>query len=200
MFIQVVRGKVKDAGAAHAVGEQWQRDLAPGAKGYLGSTSGVAADGTYVVVVRFEDESSARANSDRPEQTAWSQEMSKQFDGPVSYYDCPTVDTIIGGGSDDAGFVQLMIYKTNDVDAARALAQEFSKLGAMRPDIIGGTSASTADGTFVDTNYFTSEAEARQAEKQPMTPEVQSLMNRFGELVDGETEFIDLSQPHFHSA
>jgi hypothetical protein len=200
MFIQVVRGKTKDAEGMLAASKRWQDEVAPGAKGYLGSTDGVASDGTFVAVVRFEDEASARASSERPEQGAWWEETSKLFDGQATFYDCPNVDTIMGGGSDDAGFVQVMIYKTSDPDAARALGQEFSKLGAMRPDIIGGTSASTADGTFVDTNYFTSEAEARQAEKQPMMPEVQSLMDRFGKLVDGETEFIDLSQPRFHSA
>jgi hypothetical protein len=200
MFIQVVRGKTKDPDAMLAAGERWQKEIGPNAKGYLGVTEGVAADGTYVAVVRFEDEASARANSDRPEQGAWWSETSTLFDGDVTFYDCPNVDLIMGGGSDDAGFVQVMIYKSSDPAAARALGQEFSKLGAMRPDIIGGTSASTADGTFVDTNYFTSEAEARQAEKQPMMPEVQSLMDRFGALVIGGTEFIDLSQPRMHSA
>jgi hypothetical protein len=163
-------------------------------------TNGVTNDGTFVAVVRFEDEASAQANSDRPEQGAWFEKVSQHFDGEATFYNCPNVDLIMGGGSDDAGFVQIMVYKVKDVAGARALGQEFSKLGAMRPDIIGGTSASTADGTFVDTNYFTSEAEARAAEKQPMMPEVQQLMNRFGELVVGETEFLDLSSPRMYSA
>jgi hypothetical protein len=55
------------------------------------------------------------------------------------------------------------------------------------------------DGTVIDTNYFTSEAEARAAEKQPMSPEVQKVMESFGELT-GPVEFIDLSSPRMFSA
>lgn len=199
MFIQIVRGKVKDGAAMLAASDEWMAELKPGATGYLGSTEGVADDGTFVAVVRFESQAAAQANSDRPEQAAWFEKTSQLFDGPVTFYDCPTVETTMGGGSDDAGFVQLMIYTPSDADTLIAMTKEFEKLAPMRPDIIGGTTAVATDGTFIDTNYFTSEAEARAAEKQPMTPEVQGLMERFGELA-GSVEFIDLSSPRMHSA
>jgi hypothetical protein len=36
-------------------------ELRPGARGFLGSTAGVSADGTFVVLARFADEAAARA-------------------------------------------------------------------------------------------------------------------------------------------
>ena len=199
MFIQVVRGKVKDAAATRAASQEWQSELAPGAKGFLGATEGVAADGTFVAIVRFESEAAARANSVRPEQGAWFEKASKSFEGDVTFYDCPRVETFQGGGSDDAGFVQVMVYKPSDVGAVLEMSKEFEKIAQMRPDILGGTTAIANDGTVIDTNYFTSEAEARAGESQMMTPEVQDIMDRFGRLT-GEIQFIDLTDPWMHSA
>ncbi len=199
MFIQVIHGKVKDADAVQPALEEWQKELKPGATGYLGSTAGVASDGTFLGVVRFESEEAAKANSDRPEQGAWFARMSEHIDGEPTFYNCPRVETFMGGGSDDAGFVQVMVYKPSDVDKVLELAKNFEKMAGMRPDILGGTTAVATDGTVIDTNYFTSEAEARVAEKQPMTPEVQELMQGFGELT-GPVEFIDLSKPLMYSA
>jgi hypothetical protein len=45
MFVQVINGKVTDAGAARAMGERWISDLGADASGWLGSTAGVTADG-----------------------------------------------------------------------------------------------------------------------------------------------------------
>ena len=48
--------------------KSWRRDVKPGAKGYLGSTSGITPDGRSITLARFESEAAARANSERPEQ------------------------------------------------------------------------------------------------------------------------------------
>ncbi len=197
MFIQVVRGRVKDAEAMRSAVETWQRELKPGAKGHLGATAGVADDGTYVAVVRFESEDAARANSDRPEQDAWWSETSKLFDGKPTFHNCPEVETVLGGGSDEAGFVQVMVYKPKDVNAIKGMAKEFEKMAPARPDILGGTTAFATDGTVIDTNYFTSEAEAREGEKKDMPAELQELMSRFEANV-GEVEFIDIRDPWLH--
>lgn len=199
MFIQVIRGKVSDAQAMREAADRWNAELKPGATGFLGATQGIAADGTFVTVARFESEAAAQANSERPEHGAWWKNTSTLFDPGATFYDCPRVEASMGGGSDEAGFVQLMIYNPSDADAALAMGEEFEKLGAMRPDIIGGTTAVATDGTFIDTNYFTSEAEARAAEKQPMMRDVQALMDRFAAIA-GPVEFIDLSDPWLVSA
>ena len=41
MFVQVITGKVTDAAAVRAAFDRWLDELAPGAKGWLGSTAGV---------------------------------------------------------------------------------------------------------------------------------------------------------------
>src|SRR5687767_702102 len=81
MFVQVIEGKASDPAAIIEHGERWQRELRPGAIGYLGVTAGVNADGHAIAIVRFEDEASARANAARPEQTAWFEGMAKLYDG-----------------------------------------------------------------------------------------------------------------------
>jgi hypothetical protein len=194
MFVQVIRGGVKDAGALHAASDKWQSELRPGAKGFLGVTGGVADDGRAITIVRFGSEEAAKANSERPEQGAWWNETSKLYEGDIAFYNCPTVHLAMGGGSDDAGFVQTMVYKPKDVDAVIALSDEFEKVASMRPDLLGGVLAVATDGTVFDTNYFTSEAEARKNEGAPMTPEVQELFGRMQELT-GDVEFIDLRDP-----
>jgi len=70
MFIQVIEGHTRDAEALHHQLERWQRDLMPGAIGYLGSTGGCTATGDCILIARFESAEAARRNSDRPEQTA----------------------------------------------------------------------------------------------------------------------------------
>ncbi len=193
MFVQVIRGKVKDAEALRSQTETWQRELKPGAKGHLGSTGGVADDGTFVTVVRFESEDAARANSDRPEQSSWWSETSKLFDGSPTFYDCNEVELTRGGGSDEAGFVQVMIYKPKDLDAVREMSKQFAEFEG-RPDLIGASTAIASDGTVIDTNYFTSEAEARKGEKEEMPAEMQEAMKGFEENV-GNVEFIDIRDP-----
>lgn len=194
MYAQVIRGKVSDASAMKAASDKWGAELRPGATGFLGRTAGVADDGTFVVVARFESEAAAKQNSDRPEQGAWWEETSKLFDGEPTFYNCTEVNLVSSGGSDDAGFVQAMFYKPKDLDALRTMSGEFEKIMPMRPDILGGVMAIASDGTVIDTNYFTSEAEARAAEKQSMTPEVKAVMERFGELA-GDITFVDLKDP-----
>ena len=197
MFAQVIRGRAKNPDALRAAGEQWQKDLRPGAKGYLGVTSGVAADGTAVTIVRFESEADAQANSERPEQGKWFEENIATNIEDVTFYNCPEVELFAGGGDDKAGFVQVMIYKPSDIGALRALTKEFEKMAPQRPDILGGVLAFATDGTVIDTNYFTSEKDARDAEKKDMPPEMAQTMQKFGEIA-GNVEFIDITDPIMH--
>jgi hypothetical protein len=198
MFIQVIRGKVKDAGKMRAAADVWETELKPGATGFLGATEGVADDGTFIAVVRFESEEAARANSERPEQGAWWEETSKLFDGGATFHDCPRVVVFGGGGSDDAGFVQMMVYKPTDVDKVLSFADDFEKFASLRPDVIGGVSAVATDGTLIDTNYFTSEKEAREGERKELPAEFQEMMEGF-EDITGPVEYIDLRDPWLFS-
>ena len=80
MFAQIIRGKTFDPWAVRPLVDRWMKALAPGATGWLGTTSGVTEDNQLVVLVRFESEEDASANSDRPEQGEWWAEMETLFD------------------------------------------------------------------------------------------------------------------------
>src|ERR1700738_3462471 len=102
MFVQIIQGRTKDATGLRRQMERWLKDVRPGAKGWLGTTSGVVGGvnaGETIAIVRFESEEAAKANSARPEQGAWWNEMEKYFDGEVTFHDCREVDTFRAGGS-----------------------------------------------------------------------------------------------------
>jgi hypothetical protein len=198
MFVQAIRARVKDADAVRAASEGWQRELRPGAKGYLGVTSGITDDGQTITLVRFESEADAQANSERAEQGEWfNNELAPHLED-VRFYNCNEVKLFRGGGDDSAGFVQVMVYKPSDLDAVREMATMFENVGNERPDILGGMMAFASDGTVFDANYFTSEADARANEGKEMSDEMKQAMQKFGE-VAGNVEFLDLKDPELRS-
>ena len=195
MFVQVIEGRVADADRLRQKLDEWNEKLRPGATGFLGSTAGVTDDGRAICFARFESADAAQANSDRPEQGQWWAETESCFDGDVSFSNSDDVDTFLAGGSNDAGFVQVM--KSHDVDREQveALDKEFRDVAAsVRPDVIGGTRAWTGPGTCVEAIYFTSEAAAREGESKEMPPEFAERAAEF-EAMMKNTEFIDLRQP-----
>ena len=199
MFIQVIHGKVGDADGLRDAVERWRDKVAPGASGWLGSTGGATADGTAIAVVRFESAQAARRNSERPEQQLWWNEASRCFDGDVAFHDCERVLTFLDGGSDSAGFVQIIQGRTSDVDRMRQLMEQSSDaLRALRPDVIGGTVALHGDGGFTQTVYFTSEAAAREGERKERPPELKTLDQQVSALL-GHATFYDLPRPWLHS-
>ena len=197
MFIQVIQGRCGDADRLKKQLDLWEQTVAPGADGWLGSTSGVTDDGTSVGVVRFDSRESADRNSARPEQDAWWRETSSCFDGDVTFTDYDDALEWLGGGSDDAGFVQVMRGKVADAEGFRAFSrQPMDGLSDMRPEILGGTVAIADDGDFTQTIYFTSEAEAREGEKKPMPAEVEAeLQSAMGDMSD--ISYYDLRNPWF---
>ena len=201
MFIQVIKGHTSDPAGLRRHVERWQRELSPAAAGYLGSTGGVAADGTVVVLARFESEAAARANSDRPEQGEWWTGAEKLFDGTVTFLDSADVDTMAGGGSDDAGFVQVMQGAVRDKARARQLEAELMPVMAeQRPDVIGSVRA--WDGNrFTEAIYFRSEAEARKGEAGMSEAEAAAgpAMEEYGSLFEGEFTYVDLTDPWLHT-
>lgn len=196
MFVQVIEGRTRDAAAIAEHGERWQRELREGATGYLGVTAGSTDDGRTVAVVRFEDEASARANSERPEQGEWFQEMAKLYDGEPTFAESSDVTEWMGGGSDEAGFVQVM--KSTGVDRAQVEKMDamFEPYADLRPDLLGGLRIWTGPDACIDVAYFTSEAEARAGESAEMPAELTAKMAEFDGM--GETEYLDLTNPQLH--
>jgi len=193
MFVQVIEGKTSDPEAVKEQGERWQRELRPGATGYLGVTAGSTADGRTIAIVRFEDEASARANEARPEQGAWFEGMAKLYDGEPTFAESSDVTEIMGGGSNDAGFVQVM--KSTGVDRAKVEKMDavFESFAGQRPDLLGGLRIWTGPDACIDVAYFTSEAEARKGEQAEMPDEIKEVMGEFENM--GQTEYLDLTDP-----
>ncbi len=194
MFVQIIEGKTRDPAGLTRQGERWQSEVGPGAVGFLGVTSGVTPDGRAITIARFASEEAARANSDRPEQSAWWSEMEKYYDGDVAFTESSDAQEFLGGGSDDAGFVQVM--KSEGVDRARMarLDEQFEKLSGLRPDLLGSFRVWTGPDRCVEVNYFTSEAEARAGESQEMPADAQAMMAEFQDVM-ARTEFLDLPDP-----
>ena len=92
MFVQVIQGQVSDASKVRAQLDKWLAEVAPGAVGWLGSTSGVTEDGRVVALARFESGEAAQQNSDRPEQGAWWQEMAALFSDEPVFHNSTTVE------------------------------------------------------------------------------------------------------------
>jgi hypothetical protein len=196
MFMQIVQGKIRDRAAAKATMNRWLDDVQPGAEGWLGGTYGVTEDGQLVACVRFRDRAAADANSARPEQSAWWTEMEQHFDGPVTFHDCEDVMLLLGGGSDEAQFVQVIQARVTDRDKLHRLMDESSEMLAQRrPDVLGGTIAIDADGVVTETIAFTSEAAARQAERQDMPAEAEEAMSLLQDV-----HYLDLREPWFATA
>jgi hypothetical protein len=195
MFVQVIQGKVGDEAALRSAMDRWQQELMPGAAGYLGTTAGFAQDGTFVALARFESADAARANSERAEQGEWWADMERGFAGDVSFLDCDNAQTWLDGGSDGAGFVQLMIGHSEDVARIHELMSSHTDaVRAGRPEIIGGLMLDAGDGRFVDAIYFTDEKSARGGEKEEMPPEVAADMEQATQLM-GDVTYVDLPEP-----
>jgi hypothetical protein len=196
VFIQIIQGKCTRQDEARTMGDRWLDEVGPGAVGWLGGTYGFTDDDMFVGVIRFESRETAMANSARPEQGAWWAEMEKCFDGPVEFHDADDVTLMFDGGSDDAGFVQIIRGKVDDAEKLKSMMADTEGLHEMRPEIIGATLAIEEDGTFTETVFFTSEAEARKAEQSTQMPEE---MARDWESAMHDVQYLDLHKPWFAS-
>jgi hypothetical protein len=200
MFIQIMQGRCHDADRLREVTEEWHDKLAPTAEGFLGGTYGVTDDGEFVGVVRFESREAAAKNSERPEQGEWWQRMEACFDGDVAFHDCDNAMLFLGGGSDDAGFVQIIQGRITDPEKFRHfMEQPMDALQEARPEIIGGTIAIEPDGWFTQTVAFRNEEEAREGEHKQMPDEIQRQYQEEMSAMQ-DVKYLDLHQPWFASS
>ena len=199
MFIQVIQGQCRDEDRLHQLTDEWRETLAPTAEGWLGGTYGVTDEGQFVAVVRFDSRELAMKNSDRPEQGEWWQKMAACFDGEVTFHDCDDVTMFLDGGSDDAGFVQIIQGRLSDADRFRDfMTQPMDALHEARPEILGGTIAIEPDGTFTQTVAFTTEAAAREGEAKEMPEDMREVTEEGAVMQD--VKYLDLHHPWFASA
>jgi hypothetical protein len=196
MFIQIIQGRCTRHDELRAAAKGWREELSEGAVGWLGGTYGFTDDDQFLGVVRFESREAAMANSARPEQTRWAEKLMSLMDGPVTFHDSDDVTLFMDGGSDDAGFVQVIQGRVDDPGRIKAMLADTSMLHEMRPEIIGGTLALEPDGTFTETIAFRDEESARAGEKSEPPPEVRSEL----ESMMAGARFYDLHHPWFESA
>ena len=198
MFIQIIEGKTSDAAGFRRFLEERRPEAMKGAIGFLGATTAIAPDGTVVTMARFESIEKAGKNAARPEQTAFFEELQTYLAGEPTFHESTEVETFLGGGSDDAGFVQFMIGTAPDKATAKASEMEMMPtLESMRPDVLGGITAWDGDW-WCQAIYFTSEAEAREGEKkfESMSADdrarFDAMMGAYGELrfVDGPNPIV----------
>jgi hypothetical protein len=199
MFIQVIQGQATNPGGIRAELDRWKAEVESGAEGWLGSTSGVTDDGQFIAVVRFASEELARRNSDRLEQGFWWNQASKHL-AEVAFHDSTRVHTYKDGGSDQAGFVQVIQGHSPDMERLDELGRAMEQqLAEQAPHILGMTVAEHADrpGDFTQTVYFTSEEDARRfereqpAEADPNFAELSNLMT--------DLRYFDLRNPRLDS-
>jgi hypothetical protein len=197
MFIQVITGQAIDREGVRRQFDRWAEELRPGAAGFLGSTAGIADDGRFIAVVRFQSEEAARDNSARDEQGAWWAETEKCLDA-VAFQDSVEVRTLLGGAQKDAGFVQVMRGRVTDAEKMAALDARMGEMeaamGRHRPDVLGDVIAVHAGGSYTDTVYFQSEVAARRGEAQEMPADVGAV---FTELMSAIAidDYLDLKDP-----
>lgn len=194
MFVQVIRAPARDGASLDALLDRWDQELRPGAKGFLGSTAGFSTDGELVLVARFDSEESARRNSERPEQSAWWVELETALAGSARFFESSAVDISMGGGSDEAGFVQVF-WGRGDREAARVVMAEAEPvLQRERPDILGGLTVWSDDGRFVDVAYFRSEKDAREGEAKELSEQGRRIFDEFGRVLAAEG-YADIPEP-----
>jgi hypothetical protein len=199
MFIQVISGKVTDADAMERLTDRWQTELRPGATGFLGVTQGMTDDDRFVALARFESKEAAAKNSERPQQGEWWSEMEK-VTSDVTFHNSSRVETLFGGGKDDAKFIQVMQGRIKDQAKADAMfkraADAEKMLGEARPDVIGEVVAIHDDGgTYTDVVYFSSEEEARANEGKPMPEGAAEMIAEMDAALE-VTEYLDLRRLH----
>ena len=201
MFAQVIQGRTSDAEAMRAALERWMEELQPGSVGWLGSTIGVADDGRFVAVARFESAEAAARNSERPEQSRWWEETQRLFDGEVTFADSEDVEVDLAGDPDRAGFVQVMQGRVTDRARAKELVARMSTqdMADFRPEILGSVMINHEPDRWTHVIYFTSEAEAREGERKEAPPEMQAAMEELMALSPEPPDYLDLRQPSTYS-
>ena len=199
MFVQIIRGKVSDPGAVRPVVDRWMKELGPTAEGWLGSTGGVTDDNELFVLVRFESEEAARANSDKREQGQWWAEMEKLFDGGATFQDSDEVKVETPGDPDAAGFVQVMTGQVRDPDRAKELVANQPRMQDVRPDVLGSVTVGHDDAKWTMIVYFRSEQEAREGERKEVPAEIAKAMEELQSLAIGQPQFLDLKKPWLDS-
>jgi len=195
VFIQMVQGGSAQQDDMRMLVDDWCRGMAE-RPGWLGGTYGFTDDGTFVGVVRYESEAACREICATDDAALWWACAESLFSAGPEIHQSEDVSIMLDGGSDDAGFVQVMRGRVADADKLRRLMTDqamTSMLHQARPEIIGGTLLIEDDGSFTETIAFTDELAARRGEAMDMPAEVAAEFE--GAVAD--VQYFDLHRPWF---
>jgi hypothetical protein len=168
VFIRILRGQAYDGAATLAAVNQWRQGLGAGVLGWQRLTAGIGDGGELVLALRYDTETAARRDRDRPELVAWQATAERHLAGPGRWYECPVVHTMKDGDACEAGFVRVVQGRLADPVRLAAMRAEVERtLRDRAPHVLGVTVAEHADGTgFTELTYLTSERESRAADRQ----------------------------------
>ena len=196
MYIQTVQATCHQQDRMRRIVDDWSTEMAD-RDGWLGGTYGFTDDGRFVGVVRYESAAAREQLMQEPASRAGWEAALACCEGDLESHQSEDVMMMLDGGSDDAGFVQVMRGHIGDAKRVEHLASDemTSMLHQARPEIIGATMVIEPDGTFVETIAFTDEASARRGERQAMPDTVREDLQR----AFADIEYADLHQPWFAS-
>lgn len=194
MFMQMIRGRPTDMDALRRQFQRWHDDLAPAAEGWLGTTAGLADQGDFVAVVRFESEDAARANAARAEQSDWWAQTSAAL-ADATFSDYPQVDVYLDGEAEGNGFVQVFTGRVNDLERFRELGRDLApKFLPYRPEETGDTVGWRSNGEFAFTGYYSSLEAARAGETREVPADLQAEWDTWHALAE-DLSYFDLTDP-----
>ncbi len=197
MFIQMVQGPCTRQDEMRMLVDSWCSRMAD-RPGWLGGTYGFTDDDRFMGIVRYDSEEACRESSTAPDAGMWWASAMALMDGDCEIHQSGDVTMMLEGGSDHAGFVQVMRGHVGDANLLRKMTGDTdmtNMLHEARPEIIGSVLAIEDDGSFIETVAFTDEESARRGEMQEMPAAVQQDMAA----AMADVEFIDLHNPWFAS-
>jgi hypothetical protein len=143
MYIQMVTGRCSRPDEMRQLVDGWCAQMAD-QPGWLGGTYGFTDDQRIVGVVRLESADACKEACARPDAAMWWAAAEAMFDGGCQIHESEDVSIMLQGGSDDAGFVQVMCGRVSDAEKFKHLMRDqqmTSMLHEARPEIIGATLA-----------------------------------------------------------
>jgi hypothetical protein len=195
VFIQMVEGACSQKDDMRMLVDDWCNRMAD-EPGWLGGTYGFTDDDRFLGVVRYESAAACQQCCAAADAGMWWAAAEEMFDGKPEIHQSEDVMMMLDGGSDDAGFVQVMRGKVGNPDKLRRIMTDqdmTSMLHQARPDIIGATMLIEDDGSFTETVSFTDEDSARKGEAMEMPAEVAADLQE----AMAEVNYYDLHKPWF---
>ena len=195
MFIQMVEGACTQQDDMRMLIDDWCGRMAD-VPGWLGGTYGFTDDERFVSVVRYESAAAWEKCCAADDAGLWWAAAEEMFDSAPEIHQSEDVMMMLDGGSDAAGFVQVMRGKVGNPDKLRRIMTDrdmTSMLHQTRPEIIGATLLMEDDGSFTETISFTDEDSARKGEAREMPAQVVAELQE----AMAEVAYYDLHRPWF---